>query len=321
MMLYSKRILILSPASVGVREARFFRTKMIGAGIIAGVLMVGGMFFINLAGDDFLGLGVGQMSMLVNENRVLREQIKDIAGNLSAVERTLHNLSERGNELRVAVDLQKIDDDTREAAVGGAQQVSPATFLGGELNGILTDAQSLVDKLSREVNLQKTSYEEIEKRLDYNRVLFSHLPAIKPMAGAYSIHSFGMRNHPVLHVYKMHPGIDIINEVGTPVYAAGDGEVAFAGRTQGGYGVRVELSHGFGYSTLYAHLAEVYVAIGQKVKRGELIARSGRSGLVSGPHLHFEVRLNGALQNPVDFFFDDIDASRYRATFAKNSEQ
>jgi murein DD-endopeptidase MepM/ murein hydrolase activator NlpD len=125
-----------------------------------------------------------------------------------------------------------------------------------------------------------------------------------------------MRIHPVLHVYRMHAGIDIINDVGTNVYAAGDGVVHFAGRTMGGYGIVIELSHGYGYSTLYAHLGKVLVHEGQTVKRGELIAKSGRSGLVSGPHLHFEVRRNGAKQNPVDYFFDDVDAARYRAQLA-----
>jgi murein DD-endopeptidase MepM/ murein hydrolase activator NlpD len=320
-MFRSERIIIMSPASGDVREARFFRMKLFGAGILAGVLLVAGVFFVNLAGDDFLGLGVGQMSLLVNENRALRSQIKEIAGNLSVVERTLHHLSERGNELRVAVDLQKIDDDTREAAVGGTQQVFPATFLAGELNGMLSDAQALLDKLTREVSLQQSSYEEIAKRMEYNKALFSHIPAIRPMNGAYSINSFGMRLHPVLHVYKMHSGVDVINEVGTPVFAAGDGEVIFAGRTQGGYGVHLEISHGFGYTTLYAHLSQVLVSIGQKVRRGELIARSGRSGLVSGPHLHYEVRLNGTLQDPVDYFFDDVEADQYRTLVAQKSER
>jgi murein DD-endopeptidase MepM/ murein hydrolase activator NlpD len=126
-----------------------------------------------------------------------------------------------------------------------------------------------------------------------------------------------MRLHPVLHVYRMHQGLDIINDVGTPVYAAADGQVRVAGRTQGGLGVLVEITHGNGYASLYAHLSQVHVTPGQMVKRGELIGKCGRSGLVSGPHLHYEVRRNGVSQNPVDFFFDDIEAARYRAMLAQ----
>ena len=128
-----------------------------------------------------------------------------------------------------------------------------------------------------------------------------------------------MRTHPVLRIRKMHPGIDITNDVGTPVYATGDGEVLITG-PRGGYGKAIEISHGYGYSTLYAHLSEILVHAGQSVKRGELIARSGRSGLVSGPHLHYEVHRNGMVCDPVDFFFDDIDAASYRPALARSRE-
>jgi murein DD-endopeptidase MepM/ murein hydrolase activator NlpD len=185
------------------------------------------------------------------------------------------------------------------------------------MGDILANSHQLIDKLLREVKLQQTSYEEVYKRYTYNKKYFAHLPAIKPMSGYYSINGFGMRVHPVLRVYRMHEGVDIINDVGTNVYATGDGYVRYAGRTQGGYGAVIEISHGFGYSTLYAHLSRLYVRPGQTVKRGELVAKSGRSGLVSGPHLHYEVRYKGRQQNPVDYFFDDVDAARYRAQLAK----
>jgi murein DD-endopeptidase MepM/ murein hydrolase activator NlpD len=166
------------------------------------------------------------------------------------------------------------------------------------------------------VTLQQASYEEIHKRYEHNQVFFKHLPAIKPMDGYFTVNGFGMRIHPVLRVYRMHEGIDIINDVGTSVYATADGVVRFAGRTEGGYGAVVDLDHGYGYATLYAHLSRIVVRPGQAVKRGELIATSGRSGLVSGPHLHYEIRRNGRKQNPVDFFFDDVDAAHYRSQLA-----
>jgi murein DD-endopeptidase MepM/ murein hydrolase activator NlpD len=101
------------------------------------------------------------------------------------------------------------------------------------------------------------------------------------------------------------------------VYASGDGVVHFSGRTQGGLGVIVDLDHGYGIHSVYGHLSQVLVPTGRAIKRGELIGRCGRTGLVSGPHLHYEVRRNGVSQNPVDYFFDDIDAARYRALLAQ----
>ncbi|MBI4536212.1 MAG: M23 family metallopeptidase [Ignavibacteriae bacterium] len=210
------------------------------------------------------------------------------------------------------VDLSRIDEDTRAASVGGAVPSGEFNILSGDASEILTESRGLIEKLEREVKLQQASYEDIYKKYEFNKALFNHLPAIKPSEGYYSVGGFGMRVHPVLRVYRMHEGIDIISDVGTNVYASGDGVVQFAGRTQGGYGAVVEISHGYGYTSLYAHLSKVLVRRNQKVKRGELIAKSGRSGLVSGPHLHYEVRLNGRRQNPVDYFFDDVIASRYR---------
>jgi len=316
-MFRNTRFFVFSSASLDLREVRFFKAKVLTSGLLLGVLLLGVVFLANMLAGDLLGIGYGQLTMLTTENRMLKDHIRDLGRKLELVEQTLENLSERGNELRLLADLHRIDDDTRAAAVGGSVEASANPFLTGEANMMLAQSRSLIDRLTREVKLQQQSYQEIQTRLQQNKGFFAHLPAIKPMVGPYSIGGFGMRLHPVLHVYRMHYGLDIINDVGTPVYAAGDGEVRVAGRTQGGLGVLVEISHGYGYSSLYAHLSQVHVSPGQMVKRGELIGKCGRSGLVSGPHLHFEVRRNGVSQNPVDFFFDDIDAARYRAMLAQ----
>jgi murein DD-endopeptidase MepM/ murein hydrolase activator NlpD len=101
----------------------------------------------------------------------------------------------------------------------------------------------------------------------------------------------------------MHSGIDIINNVGTPVKATGKGKVVFVG-VKGGYGLEVEIDHGFGYRTVYAHLSKSMVKEGQTVTRNQVIAKSGNSGLSSGPHLHYEVLHNGQNLDPSEFFFD-----------------
>jgi murein DD-endopeptidase MepM/ murein hydrolase activator NlpD len=305
-----------SHTSLNLREIRHFKTKLLGTGVTVGLVVLGIILALNHWGGDLLGLGFDRMAMLSSENKILKEQIKTLGEKMAAVQGALEKLSDRGNELRVAVDLKRIDDDTRGAATGGSVSPVVNAFLSGEAREVLANTSDLIDQLEREVKLQQSSYEEITKKMEYNKGLFAHMPAIKPMKGPYSINSFGMRIHPVLHVYKMHEGVDIISDVGTNVYATGDGVVRFSGRTSGGYGVVVEIAHGYGYTTLYAHLSRVLVRVGQAVKRGELIAKSGRSGLVSGPHLHYEVRYQGRKQNPVDYFFDDVDAARYRLQLA-----
>jgi murein DD-endopeptidase MepM/ murein hydrolase activator NlpD len=116
-----------------------------------------------------------------------------------------------------------------------------------------------------------------------------------------------MRMHPILKIRRMHTGTDFVANVGTPVYAPGGGVVSFAGR-RGGYGITLEIDHGFGYKTIFAHLSKILVKKGQKITRGDLIAESGNSGKLStGPHLHYEVRHNGIALNPKNFMYDDVD--------------
>jgi murein DD-endopeptidase MepM/ murein hydrolase activator NlpD len=164
----------------------------------------------------------------------------------------------------------------------------------------------LMEKLEREIKLQEDSYEEIDRKFEFNKAFFNHIPGIKPMEGFYSPNSFGYRLHPVLGVVRFHEGLDIINDAGTPVHVTGDGTVSFAG-VKAGYGLTIEIDHGYGYQTLYAHLSKSLVREGQQVRRGDVIARSGHSGLVSGPNLHYEVRLKGQRQNPVYYFFDESE--------------
>jgi murein DD-endopeptidase MepM/ murein hydrolase activator NlpD len=137
--------------------------------------------------------------------------------------------------------------------------------------------------------------------------------------GYYSPSGFGVRMHPVLGIFKTHEGLDIVADVGTPVYAAGNGTVEFAGHSGGGYGNLIVLNHGFGYQSLYAHLSEIKVSNGQYVKRGTLIGKSGRTGLVSGPHLHYEVIYNGVRKNPIDYFLDDLHPAEYQKNLVLNN--
>ncbi len=313
-MLKRLRFFYFSDKTLGFHEVRFFVAKTIGSAVLLGIGMFGVLFFLNYVLGDPLGMTM--TSELVAENRYLKSQLRELNKKAQAIQKTIDELAERNNQLRLLVDLGKIDGDTKQAAVGGSLSSASFPFLTPETGALLASSSDLLSRLEREVELQKKSYEEIAKRYEYNKTFFMHLPAIKPCAGEYSLRGYGMRIHPVLGVWRMHEGLDIITDVGTPVYATGDGTVSFAGRTASGYGAVVEINHGYGYTTLYAHLSQVRVRSGQKVKRGELIARSGRSGLVSGPHLHYEVRLNGRRLNPVDFFFDDIDAARYRAQLA-----
>ncbi|MDX1934464.1 MAG: peptidoglycan DD-metalloendopeptidase family protein [Capsulimonadales bacterium] len=109
---------------------------------------------------------------------------------------------------------------------------------------------------------------------------------------------FGMRYHPILHVTKLHTGIDFGAGIGTPILAAADGVVIFAGYMRG-YGNSVVIDHGGGVSTLYGHQSEIVAVEGQNIARGQMVGRVGMTGYTTGPHLHFEIRKNGTPVNPM----------------------
>jgi murein DD-endopeptidase MepM/ murein hydrolase activator NlpD len=320
-MFRKNRYFRFSDSTLDFREVRYVRTKLLGTGVVLGLLGSAIVLLVNTFLGDPFGLGAEKAAAIVTENRVLKSRISELTERFEVVQEVMGRIAERGNELRMVADLRPLDADTRQAAVGGSAPMEMGAFLSGEAAAILGNAQELIDKLGREVQLQRQSYEAIARQMESNRDFFTHLPALKPMEGPYSVHGFGMRVHPVLRVYRMHPGVDIAGDVGTPIYAAADGVVRYAGRTEGGYGIVVDISHGYGYSTLYGHCSSVLVRPGRTVKRGEIIALAGRTGLVSGPHLHYEVRRNGMKLNPVDYFFDDVDAAKYRTMLASASEQ
>lgn len=232
------------------------------------------------------------------------------------LEATLNLLNEQGNRLRLLVDLPRLDNATASAGTGGAPPEPVPDFNSGAAAQVLSSAASTLRQVGSQLKVQEESYRQIVKKYEYNKAYFAALPALKPMEGFYSAGEFGLRMHPILGIFKTHEGLDIVNDVGTPVMAAGDGIVEMAGQSGGGYGNAVVLRHGYGYQTMYAHLSKVLVRPGEHVVRGQIIAKSGKTGLVSGPHLHYEVRYNGVCKNPTDYFFDDIKILDSRARVA-----
>jgi murein DD-endopeptidase MepM/ murein hydrolase activator NlpD len=123
--------------------------------------------------------------------------------------------------------------------------------------------------------------------------------------------SFGMRVHPILQKMKMHEGIDLTAPRGTKIFATADGVVLQAGYTDGGYGNKIIIDHGFGYRTLYGHCYKINVKPGQKVKRGDVIGLVGSTGLSTCPHLHYEVHVNGKKVNPINYYANDLSGEEY----------
>ncbi|HTX20163.1 MAG TPA: M23 family metallopeptidase [Bacteroidota bacterium] len=316
-----RKLYYYSDENVSFVEARDFKLKFSGLLVVAvlGGLIV--LFGINHYLGDVLGIDFDRAGFLTTENKLLKDEVKTLSTRLSDMSATMDKLAERDNELRLAVNLPKVDEDTRVIGVGGTVRVTNAGLVSKDASDLMGFADNLLDKLDREIAFERQSYQDIYKKSKYNKDFFAHIPAIKPMPGRFNYHDFGMRLHPILGIVRMHEGVDISNDVGTAVCATGDGVIESAGNTGGAYGVAVEVNHGYGYKTWYAHLLRPAVHVGQKVHRGDIIAYSGNTGLSTAPHLHYEVRLNGEKKNPVAYFIDDVDYKQIREQLALTKDQ
>ena len=190
----------------------------------------------------------------------------------------------------------------------------------GNSSEMLNQLQLKIDVLSHRTHKQLSSYKELWKLAQEKESIQASIPAISPVKNPIIVSGFGMRYHPVYKILKMHTGIDIIGKHGTPIYATADGVVCDDMEGYSGYGIMVVINHGRGYKTVYAHLSKKIVKVGQKIKRGDKIGYMGATGLATGTHLHYEVFKNGALVNPVHYFFGDLTPEEYNTILEKASE-
>lgn len=178
---------------------------------------------------------------------------------------------------------------------------------------LVTDLSQKLDMLEQMVATQSRSFDFLREQASTLRERASHVPAIQPVSEK-SLRAmasgYGYRRDPIYGTAKFHEGMDFSAPIGTPVYATGDGRVISSGWNSG-YGNLIEIDHGYHYVTRYAHLSEMLVRQGQTVHRGDLIGRVGNTGKSTGPHLHYEVRLNGVPQNPVHYYFYDLTPQQY----------
>jgi murein DD-endopeptidase MepM/ murein hydrolase activator NlpD len=299
-----KKLFYFSKSSLQYVEIRKFKSKLAIFFSFLFLVVVASGFggFIILSSVFNHGKLSNQMG---NGNNILQEKLDGIVHNYLKINNELDSLVLVNNDLRIAANLPPVSDEEKRVGVGGGYFDNNIDF-SKDLNSRLKTALINVEEISRKVEFEKTKYAEISNKMIENKQLFESIPAIKPCEGTLSEHGFGMRVHPVLNILRMHEGIDIIAEVGTSVRATGKGRVDFIGM-KGGYGLCVEINHGFGYTTLYGHLSSANVQLGQTVSRGTVIARTGNSGLSSGPHLHYEVTHDGIKLDPVGFFFDDLN--------------
>ncbi|MFB5944825.1 M23 family metallopeptidase [Albibacterium profundi] len=279
---------------------------------LTGVLSCGLLFACILLFLGFTYLDSPKEKQLKRELNKLTLQYEVMQNKMDQANAVLKDLQERdANIYRVIFEADPISPDIRNAGFGGIDRYENLKNYNNSELMIKSSAQ--LDQLASSLYVQAKSFKELETLAESKSEMLASIPAIQPLNGKNlkrGISGFGSRIHPIYKIRKMHSGIDFSAPIGTPVYATGNGKIIKVSSDHG-YGRHIEIDHGFGYKTLYAHLSKFAVKKGKKVKRGDLIGYVGNTGASTGPHLHYEVLKNNRSVNPVNFFYNDLTPGEY----------
>jgi murein DD-endopeptidase MepM/ murein hydrolase activator NlpD len=294
-------VIVVSDHSQAVRKFRVPRRWLknaayIGAGVGLVALLTIGHYFALLGASS-------ENAVLKEENAQLRSQILLVQEKVAHISATLDRVERFDAKLRTAV--TQLQDPERNLAIGPVGNAESDAAIPGPAPAAEANLTALPGKLSSletEASRQEQSLRELQEYFDDQRSLLASTPSIWPTRG-WVTSDFGTRIDPYTAERKMHQGMDIATPHGQTVYTPSDGTVVFLG-SEGGYGKVLVIDHGYGVKTRYGHLSEITVHLGDRVKRGDKVAQVGNTGRSTGPHLHYEVRVNGIPENPRKFILE-----------------
>ncbi|MBK9519167.1 MAG: peptidoglycan DD-metalloendopeptidase family protein [Anaeromyxobacter sp.] len=294
-------VIVVSDHSQAVRKFRVPRRWLqnvgwSGVGLALFALLTVG-HYVSLLGAS------GENSVLKEENAQLRSQVLLVQEKVAHISATLDRVERFDAKLRTAVTT--LQDPERNLAIGPVGSAEPDLAPAGPAPAAEQNVSGLpgrLGSLETEASRQEQSLRELQEYFDDQHSLLASTPSIWPSRG-WVTSDFGTRIDPVFADRQMHEGLDIATPHGQPVLAPSDGVVVFSG-VEGGYGKVLVLDHGYGVKTRYGHLSEVLVKLGDRVARGEKVAAVGNTGKSTGPHLHYEVRVNGIPENPRKFILE-----------------
>jgi len=287
------------PDNASVRQFMVPRIVFYGLGGAA-VLALGLLAFF---GSRYLSAAAEGRQLLAmrGENLQLRDHLDDLQSQIDGLQGEMRSSLELQQKLRMVASLQELDPEVLQAGAGGPAPL--ATFGEGltpETRADLHEAGRDLSQLLRQAKLQKESYNEILTALESKRDMWDRTPSVRPLSYCTVTSHYGRRMDPFTGQTAMHRGVDFAARPGTPIRATADGVVIETSRA-GGYGLLVEIDHGNGLVTRYAHCSSALVQRGQRIERGQVIARVGSSGRASGSHVHYEVLKNGMQIDPMDY--------------------
>jgi murein DD-endopeptidase MepM/ murein hydrolase activator NlpD len=315
------------------RVRRWVIPAWVVRGAVAASLFFGALGFLMLIDYAYVMGQIQENKDLKIENRRLRQQVQIHRNKIASVEQTLERIQTFATRLRVITNLEDRENITTSlnlspppdanTNIGSharreqpnatpAQPIdslasdAPKSARDPELIRLREDQQALEEsfqRLSRDTLLAEQNLQDLYELLADQKQFFGALPTRKPASG-YFTSGFGVRKAPYGGSEKMHEGLDVANHVGTPIVATANGTVSFASQKPG-YGNTVIIDHGYGVETWYGHARQVLVKPGQKVRRGQRIALMGNSGRSTGPHVHYEVRINSIPVDPLSYILEE----------------
>ena len=255
--------------------------------------------------------------------RTLTNKLSDVRFNyqmlmqdLSHIDYLLSDIQKRDDNIyRTILESDPIPASIRQAGFGGANRYQHLE--GYNNSNIMIAASRHTDRILKQLYVQSISYDELITKVLNKEQMNLARPAIMPVPlNLTRISSlYGGRRDPITREPANHTGIDFTAPTGTPIYVTGDGTVIRTYWSNQGYGNTIIVDHGFGIHTLYAHLHRIGVEVGDEVKRGDIIGTVGNTGRSIGPHLHYEVHINGRHTNPIFYFNQDLSPDEYVRMF------
>ena len=272
------------------------------------VLLCGLSFLLS-----YLWLGSSQTTRrLREENNALKTQYTVHSHRMDEALEVMEDIRQRDDNLyRVLLMADPVSDRLRAAGYGGTNRYEELEEL--ESGALVVGVTQKMDLLTHQLYIQSKSFDEVVEFFRNHEDMLNHLPAIQPVSNndlKHTASGYGWRVDPIYGTQRFHSGMDFSCDTGTPVYATADGRIVSCGWEQG-YGMTIEIDHGYGYRTRYCHLSAFKTKRGEQVHRGDLIALAGSTGKSTGPHVHYEVVQKGQKVNPVNFYFMDLDAEHY----------
>lgn len=293
----NERVRSVQLSASGVRA---LLSSVLLVALLLGVFAAG--FFLK-QGQQF------RAEQLERENVLLAAEVDGMRSQMATLASSLNELAERDEKYRTIAGLPSIDEDVRRVGIGGPGTTTLESLEiyqeNAELGEQVFAASYDLEALLRRATLMRSSMDEAIVTMGENTERLAATPSISPSSGHLSSLFSRNRRHPVLRITRPHQGIDIAAPVGEPILAPAKGKVIYSGSKPGGFGLTVELDHGYGYTTRFAHASRLDVRVGETVERGQKIAEVGATGLVTGPHLHYEVELEGQPVDPLNFIITD----------------